>query len=128
MKPEDYSKYFIGQFIIEVKEDENYINFITKGNYIIRIEKFVPYCSCNVGEYIDEITQDGTCFGIITNVKENIKGNQNNYYDGSKEIVYNGEVTFFFENGKINMKVHGEDNGYYGVRFELPVEILKVDE
>lgn len=127
MKPEDYSKYFIGQFITEVKEDENYIYFITKENYIIRIEKFRTYCFFN-GNYIDEITQDGTCFGTITNVKENIKGNQDDYYDGSEEIVYKGEVTFFFENGKINMKVHGEDNGYYSVRFELPVEILKVDE
>ena len=44
------------------------------------------------------------------------------------EIVYKGNVTFYFENGKINMKVHGEDNGYYGVSFTMPVEIYKLDK
>ena len=122
----DY-KYLIGQYIIKIKEDDNYVYFITKENYVIRIDKFIPYCACYVGEYVDEITQDGTCFGTITNIKENIKGNQTDWYDESNNIVYKGEVTFYFENGKINMTVCGMDNGYYGVSFTMPVEIYKGD-
>ena len=80
---------------------------------------------CYVGEYIDEITRDGTCFGVITNIEENIKGNFKNWYDDDNEIVYKGNVTFYFENGKLNFNVHGEDNGYYGVNFTMPVEIIK---
>ena len=118
----------IGQFIIKVEEDKNYIYFITKEHYVIRIEKFVPYCACYVGEYIDEITQSGDCSGIITNIEEEIKGNQDNWYDGNCEIVYKGEVSFFFENGKVNMKVHGEDNGYYGVSFTMPCEICEANK
>lgn len=120
----DY-KSLIGKYIIKIKEDINYVYFITKDNYVIKIEKFTPYCACYVGEYVDEITQDGTCFGTITNIKENIKGNQDNWYDEFNEIVYKGEVTFFFRNGKINMTVCGMDNGYYGVSFTMPVEIYK---
>lgn len=121
-------KYLIGKYIIKIKEDEDYIYFITKDNYVIRINKFIPYCCCYVGEYIDEITRDGTCFGTITNIEENVKGNFENYYDYEKEMVYKGNVTFFFENGKINMEVHGLDNGYYGVNFTMPVEIFRESE
>lgn len=116
-----------GQFITKVIEDEKYVYFVTKENYLIRIDKFIPYCACYVGEYIDEITQNGNCYGIVTDVKEQIKGNQDEYYDSGNEIVYKGEITLFFENGKINMKVHGEDNGYYGVTFTMPVEVLRSD-
>lgn len=122
----DY-KSLIGKYIIKIKEDINYVYFITKDNYVIKIKKFTPYCACYVGEYVDEITQDGTCFGIITNIKVNIKGNQTDWYDESNDIVYKGEVTFYFENGKINMTVCGMDNGYYGVSFTMPVEIYKGD-
>ncbi len=118
-------KDLIGQFIVQIKEDENYIYLITKENTIIRIEKFSPYCACNVGEYIDEISKEGACFGTITNIETNIKGNQDKWYDSANEIVYKGLATFYFENGKIDMKVHGEDNGYYGVSFTMPIEVIK---
>ena len=58
MKIKNY-KNLIGKYIIESREDEEYFYFITKDNYKIAIEKFVAYCGCNVGEYIDEITIDG---------------------------------------------------------------------
>ena len=117
-------KYLIGKKISHIKEDETYIYFITDDNLSLRIEKFIPYCSCYVGEYIDDISIDGDCYGMITNIEKNIIGDQENYYDGIKEIVYKGNVTFYFENGKVNMSVHGEDNGYYGVAFTMPVEVI----
>lgn len=115
----DYNE-LIGKYIIQIKENEDYIDFITKDNYAIRINKFEPYCACYVGEYIDEISKDGNCFGTITNIEKNIKKNN------CDEIVYKGNVTFYFENGKLNMNVHGEDNGYYGVEFTMPIEVLKI--
>lgn len=121
----DYYKKMIGKNIKEIKQDDEHIYFITEDNYICEIDKFIPYCACYVGEYIDEISEDGICNGVITNVEENIKGNQKEWYNECEEIVYKGEVTFFFENGKINLKVHGEDNGYYGVVFTMPVSIYK---
>lgn len=114
-----------GKFINKIQEDEVYVYFITKDNLSIRIPKFEPYCACYVGEYINEITQDGTCCGIITNIETNIKGNQEHWYDENEEIVYKGNVTFYFENGKIDMQVEGLDNGFYGVCFTMPVEILE---
>ncbi len=126
MKKISYYNDLIGQFITSIKDNESYVYFITDGGYTIRIPKFVPYCACNVGEYIDEITTDGTCFGAITNIDTNVLGSYDDgWYDEENEIVYKGNVTFFFENGKINMNVHGEDNGYYGVRFTMPAEIIK---
>lgn len=118
-------KDLIGKFIIQIKNQEDYIYFRTKDNLTIRISKFVPYCACNVGEYIDEISKDGNCFGTITNIETGIKGNQEEYFDEGNEIVYKGIATFYFENGKLDMKVHGEDNGYYGVSFTMPIEVLK---
>lgn len=44
------------------------------------------------------------------------------------DVEYKGVVTFYFENGKLNMKVHGEDNGCYGVSLTMPVEILESEE
>lgn len=113
-------KDLIGLNIIEIKQDEDYFYFITKENYTIRIPLFVPYCACNVGEYIDEISSKGNCTGIITNIEDIIEENDNELF-----LVYKGNVSFYFEDGKINFKVHGEDNGYYGVAFTLPVEILE---
>lgn len=117
-------KYLIGKKISHIKENETYIYFITDDNLSLRIEKFISYCTCYVGEYIDDISIDGNCCGIITNIEKNIIGNQGHYYDELNEIVYKGNVTFYFENGKVNMSVHGEDNGYYGVAFTMPVEVL----
>lgn len=117
-------KDLIGLFINQIKEDDNYIYFVTNKNYSIRIDKFIPYCCCYVGEYIDEITYDGTCCGIITNIEKDIIGDYKNWFDSEKEIVYKGNITFYFENGKINISVHGEDNGYYGVSFTMPCEVL----
>lgn len=124
MSKEINYEYLIGQYITNIKEDEIYIYFITKQNYVIRIDKFVPYCACYVGEYIDEIKKDGVCFGTITNIETNMLS-PDEYEDEDYDYVYKGNVTFYFENGKIDMKVHGEDNGYYGVAFNMPVEILK---
>ena len=120
----DYNE-LLGKYINQIKTDNNYIYFITKDNITIRISKFVPYCCCYVGEYIDEITKDGTCCGVITNIETDISGNQKEWYNPDREIVYAGNVTFYFENGKIDMKVKGLDNGYYGVVFTMPVEILR---
>ena len=120
-------KDLIGEVIHRISETNEYISFITDDNVELRIYKFEPYCACYVGEYIDEISQDGTCFGVITNIETNIKEDELTGYDS----VYEGVVTFYFENGKLNMEVHGEDNGYYGVSLTMPVEILKdsdVDE
>ncbi len=116
-------KDLIGLHIIEIKQDEDYFYFITKDNYTIRTPLFVPYCACYVGEYIDEISINGKCTGIITNIEKNIINNSDEITDDY--IVYEGNVTFYFEEGKIKFKVHGEDNGYYGVSFTLPVEILE---
>lgn len=116
-KEKDY-KYLIGKKINKFEEKKDTIIFYTDSEEII-IDKFVPYCACNVGEYIDEFIINGTLNGIITNIEENIKYN---FYD-SDDIVYKGNVTFYFENGKLNTKVHGEDNGYYGVIFTMPVRI-----
>ena len=116
-------KDLIGKVIHRISETNEYISFITDDNVELRIYKFEPYCACYVGEYIDEISQDGTCFGVITNIETNIKEDELTDYDS----VYEGVVTFYFENGKLNIKVHGEDNGYYGVSLTMPVEILKGD-
>lgn len=121
-------EYLIGKYITNYKETKQYIDFITNDNYVIRIDKFVPYCCCYVGEYIDEITKDGTCCGVITNIETDISGNQIKWYNPDREIVYAGNVTFYFENGKIDMKVKGLDNGYYGVTFTMPVEVFKEDK
>lgn len=118
-------KDLIGKYIIEIKDQEDYIYFITKDKLTIRICKFTPYCACNVGEYIDEISQNGVCFGTITHIETAILGNQKEYYNEDEEIVYKGVATFYFENGRLDMKVHGEDNGYYGVSFTMPIEVLK---
>lgn len=123
MKLEDYND-LIGKYINKIEDDEEYVYFKTNDNITIRIPKFEPYCACYVGEYINEITQDGTCCGTITNIETNVKGNQENWFDEDKEIVYKGNVTFYFANGKINMEVEGLDNGYYGVCFTMPVEII----
>lgn len=123
MKIDDYND-LIGKYIKKVEYDEDYIYFKTDDNITIRIPKFEPYCVCYVGEYINEITQDGICCGTITNIETNVKGNQENWFEEDKEIVYKGNVTFYFENGKINMEVEGLDNGYYGVCFTMPVEII----
>lgn len=117
-------KDLIGKYIIRIIDQEDYIYFVTKDNLTIRICKFEPYCCCNVGEYIDEISQDGVCFGTITNIKTNIEGSQEEYFDKENEIVYKGIATFYFGNGKIDMKVHGEDSGFYGVSFTMPIEVL----
>lgn len=117
-------KDLIGKYITQIKEDKHYIYFITKDNEVMRIKKFISYCICNVGEYIDEISEGGVCFGTITNIEVDIKGNQNNYFDLDEEIVYRGIVTFFFEAGRLNMNVHGEDNGSYEVSFKMPIEII----
>lgn len=121
-------EYLIGKYITNYKETKQYIDFITNDNYVIRIDKFVPYCCCNVGEYIDEITKDGTCCGVITNIETDISGNQEEWYNPDREIVYAGNVSFYFENGKMDFRVHGEDNGYYGVSFTMPVEVFKEDK
>ena len=113
-------KDLIGKVIHRISETNDYISFITDDNVELRIYKFEPYCACYVGEYIDEISQDGTCFGVITNIETNIKEDELTGY----ESVYEGVVTFYFENGKLNMEVHGEDNGYYGVSLTMPVEII----
>lgn len=118
-------KDLIGKVIHRITENEDSISFITDDNIELRIDKFEPYCACYVGEYIDEISNEGNCFGVITNIETNVKGNQEIYFDENNEIVYKGNVTFYFENGKINMKVHGEDNGYYGVCLTMPVQIIK---
>ena len=115
----------IGKAIHKISEDDTYISFITEDNIELRIDKFEPYCACYVGEYIDEITKDGTCFGVITNIETDIV--EDNFDEYEYDYVYKGNVTFYFENGKINMKVHGEDNGYYGVSLTMPVRIIKFD-
>ena len=121
MKYED----LIGKVIHRICEDENYISFITDDNTELRISKFEPYCACYVGEYIDEISKDGVCFGVITNIETDIT--EDDFDSDEYDYVYKGNVTFYFENGKLNMNVHGEDNGYYGVRLTMPVEIIKLD-
>lgn len=115
-------KDLIGKTIHRISECESYISFITDDNIELRIYKFEPYCACNVGEYIDEIRQEGTCFGVITNIETNIEEDEYN------DTVYEGNVSFYFENGKLNMSVHGEDNGYYGVSLTMPVQIIKEKE
>lgn len=124
IREEDF-KYLIGKYIIKYNITEEYIDFITDDNYVIRINKFEPYCCCYVGEYIDDIISEGVCFGTITNIDTNIN-NEYNEYD--EYVVYKGVVSFYFENGKIDFNVHGEDNGYYGVSFTMPVEVFKGDE
>ena len=116
-------KDLVGKVIHRIKEDESYIAFISDDDIEFRISKFEPYCVCEVGEYIDEITQNGTCFGVITNIETNIEEDAIDEF--GYDCVYKGNVTFYFENGKLNMNVHGEDNGYYGVRLTMPVEIIK---
>lgn len=125
MNKEKNYEYLIGKYINNYKETEQYIDFITNDNYVIRIDKFIPYCACYVGEYIDEIITNGTCCGVITNIEADISGNQEKWYNYDRDIVYAGYVTFYFENGKINFRVHGEDNGYYGVSFTMPVEVFR---
>lgn len=125
MKKINSYKDLIGLYINKINQDENYVYFLTNHDITIRIPKFEPYCACYVGEYIDEITTNGNCCGIITSIEENILGNQETYYNEHEEIVYKGNISFYFENGQINMNVHGEDNGYYGVSFTLLVEVLK---
>lgn len=115
-----------GKVIHNIIENESYISFITEDHIELKIDKFEPYCACNVGEYIDEISHEGNCFGVITNIETDIKDVEN--YDFSSDeydYVYKGIVTFYFVNGKLNMNVHGEDNGYYGVRLTMPVTIIK---
>lgn len=114
-------KDLIGKYIVNFNETNDYIDFITNDNYVFRIYSFEPYCVCNVGEYIDEIITNGTCFGVITDIKVDIDD------EWKDEICYKGVVSFYFENGKIDFKVHGEDNGFYGVSFTMPVEIFKGD-
>lgn len=131
MKNKDY-KYLIGKKINRFDETTDkygvdFINFYTDDEEI-SICKFEQYCSCYVGEYIDEIDIDGKCNGIITNIEEHIKGDQEKWYNEANGTVYKGDVTFYFENGKINMDVHGEDNGYYGVSFTMPVYITKLEK
>lgn len=113
-------KDLLGKVIHRISDNEHYISFITDDNIELRISKFEPYCACWVGEYIDEISQEGTCFGVITNIKSTITET----IEKNPCEVYKGLVTFYFENGKLNIKVHGEDNGYYGVCFTMPVEII----
>lgn len=110
----------IGKFINRYEETDNYILFYTDSEKI-SIDKFIPYCACNVGEYVDSFTVDGEINGAIVDIGENI-----NECDGENGIVYSGDVSFFFEHGKINMNVHGEDSGYYGVSFCMPVTIDKL--
>ena len=115
-------KDLIGLFINQIKDDKYNIYFVTNNKITIKIPKFVPYCACNVGEYIDRISYDGICFGTITNIEENV---DDKLFDSKNGIIYKGNVTFYFENGKINMDVHGEDNdGYYGVSFTMPCEVF----
>lgn len=114
----------IGKYIIQIIDKKDYIYFRTKDNITIKIYKFEPYCCCNVGEYIDSISKEGACFGTITNIEVDIKEDG---FDKEEEgdFVYKGTATFYFENGKLDMKVHGEDNGFYGVSFTLPIEVFK---
>lgn len=123
MEHNDY-KYLVGKVINKVEEKENEIIFYTDEEEIA-IDKFIPYCACNVGEYIDEISINGECNGVITRIEPNINENPEDP-DGYSEDVYRGEVSFFFEHGFINANVHGEDNGYYGVGFTMPVSVKKV--
>ena len=127
MKVRNYN-YLIGKYITELKETKTDFCFITKDSYKIIISKFEPYCACDVGNYIDEIVTDGHCFGTILNIEDNIQESNFTEEEVYNECVYKGNVTFYFENGKINMKVHGEDNGYYGVSFKMTVYIYKVEE
>lgn len=125
---ENYYSYLIGKKIKKIETNKDEIIFITDEERI-HIERFVPYCCCNVGEYIDEIFINGNCNGIITDIKPLIKEiNTDEDYDSFDDTIYRGEVGFFFENGKIDMKVHGEDNGYYGVAFRMPVYIEKIKD
>lgn len=125
---EEYYDYLIGKKIEEIECTVDEIIFITDSEKI-HIERFVPYCACNVGEYIDEILVNGNCNGIITDIKPLIKKiNIEEDCDFFDDTIYRGEVGFFFENGKIDMKVHGEDNGYYGVAFRMPVYIEKIKD
>ena len=115
-------EYLIGKKITKVEERKEDIIFYTD-NEKIYIDKFIPYCCCNVGEYIDNIKfSNDNVNGIITSIEKNI----DDIEDYSSEDVYRGNISFFFENAKISMQVHGEDNGYYGVSFTMPVYIEKI--
>ena len=110
--------YLLGKKITKVEEREEDIIFYTDTEKIY-IDKFVPYCCCNVGEYIDSIRfSNKKVNGIITSIDKNIQN-----VDDGWDTIYRGNITFFFENAKISMQVHGEDNGYYGVSFTMPVYI-----
>ena len=126
MEYKDY-KYLVGKVINKVEETKNEIVFYTDEEEII-IDKFIPYCACNVGEYVDEISINGECNGVITKVEPNIDKYPENDAYGYSEDVYRGKVSFFFEHGFINANVHGEDNGYYGVAFNMPVSIRKIEK
>ena len=114
--------YLLGCKIDKIIEDESSIIFIanniSKG---FKINKFEAYCCCNVGEYIDEISKDGECLGTITKIEQSL---ENIYND---EIVYKGNITFYFGDSKLNMKVHGEDSGFYGVCFSMPTEVINLE-
>lgn len=122
MKEDNY-KYLLGKEIIGFKDLDDVFVFYTDDEEII-IDKFIPYCACNVGEYIDEITYNGKIKGVITDVTSDIRFDTDEI-DKYDETVYKGRVSFYFENGKVNMNVHGEDNGFYGVQFTMPVTIIK---
>ena len=118
----DYN-YLLGKKITKVEEKSGEIIFYTNDEKIT-INKFEPYCVCNVGEYIDNITfSDSQVNGIITSIETNVKEDED---DDNWDLIYRGNVTFFFENAQINMQVHGEDNGFYGVSFTMPVYIEKI--
>ena len=118
----DYN-YLLGKKIAKVEEREEDIIFYTDSEKIY-IEKFIPYCCCNVGEYIDDIKfSNNKVNGIITSIEKNI--HTDIHYQNTEDVYY-GNITFFFENAKISMQVHGEDNGYYGVSFTMPVTIEKI--
>jgi len=115
-------KEMIGKEIKRYLLNDKQIIFYTDDEQIT-IERFIPYCVCNVGEYIDEIIIDNDIFGTITSINTNITYKSREEYD----TPYTGEVTFYFENKKINMQVHGEDNGYYGVSFTMPATIERLE-
>lgn len=121
----DYNNvdYLIGKIINKFEETESEVIFYTSDEKIT-IDKFVPYCDCHVGEYIDGIVVDGYIQGAITKIDKNITDNIDDDYLG---LVYKGTVSFFFEHAKINMGVYGKDNGYYGVAFSMPVTIEKIN-
>jgi hypothetical protein len=122
MEMEKEYQYLIGKFINKYEETDNEIKFFTDDEEIA-IQKFIPYCACNVGEYIDNITYEGKISGVITGINANITEDPG---DGDYDVVYEGTVSILFDYAKINMLVHGEDNGYYGVAFEMPVTIKKL--